>query len=273
MINPVVYYHLIGPAWSRAFRCIWMLEELGVPYELHETMPQARGVRKFNQAGKVPVLIETFSSNKNLKEISSDDADSTFALSESVAINTYLGDKFYLHSNGGNDDNTDAWLVPKPGTRERALYDQTVLFILSELDSQALWTYRKHTAMGRFFGHVPEIEKPCHDHFEKMNMLMAHQLKSHGSTESANCYLLGSQFTAADILYVHCLDWAKSYGWNKNYSEHLLAYLDRCHQRPAYIRAKDIRKASNANLEKYQSQVDDGTGKQTQPRPTPTSQL
>jgi glutathione S-transferase len=212
-------YHIIGPAWTRTFRCIWMMEELGTPYGLHEEMPQSRGVKKHNPSGKVPILLEY----ERQGFISLEDSKPSFVLAESVAINNYLGDTF------------QSTLVPKSG-RERAIYDQTILFLLSEIDGQALWMYRKHVHLAKFFGHVPEIEKPCKEHFERMNKLVSDQL-----INSEGVYLLGKQFTAADILYVHCLSWAKTYGWHKSYSEHLLAYLDRCKQRPAYLKTVAIR--------------------------------
>ena len=223
------------------------MEELGVPYELHSTLPQTRGVKKYNPAGKVPVLIET--SAPSLDQLKADDKDSNndddppFILAESMAINNYLGDKY-----------SSGTLVPTAGTKERALYDQTILFLMSELDAQALWVYRKHTALGRYFGHVPEMEQPCRNHFEQMNQVLSNQLKQAMTTttnqdESSDegGFLLGNQFTAADILYVHCLDWAKVYGWHETYPTHVVAYLDRCHGRPAYQRAKALRDQSQNN--------------------------
>merc|ERR1719210_1550627 len=96
-----------------------MLEELGVPYELVPVNPMAGEARKsdfrgLNPHAKVPCL-----------------QDGDFVLSESAAINTYLGDKF-------------GRLVPQHGTQERALYDQWCFFLMSELDAQALYIHRKH---------------------------------------------------------------------------------------------------------------------------------
>mmetsp|Transcript_6942 Transcript_6942/g.9015 ORF Transcript_6942/g.9015 Transcript_6942/m.9015 type:complete len:232 (+) Transcript_6942:84-779(+) len=212
-------YHLVGPTWSRAFRCIWMMEELGIQYTLHESMPSSAAVKKHNPSGKVPVLLEYEDQQSSLLE----DSRPSFVLAESAAINTYLGESF-----GSN-------IIPG-SAREKALYDQTILFILSEIDGQALWTYRKHAELGKYFGHLPEIEEPCKAHFEKMNKLMSDQLEDSGGP-----YLLGKDFTAADILYVHCLGWAKSYDWHHSYSERLLDYVTLCLQRPGYQKAKAIR--------------------------------
>ena len=61
-------------------------------------------------------------------------------------------------------------------------------------------------------------------------------------------YLLGSQFSAADILLVHCCNWADSIGWAATWPDDLgpdlhaalAAYLDRCRARDAYARAKAL---------------------------------
>lgn len=69
-------YKIIGFPRTRAMRVIWMLEELGEPYELDPAMPHSDTVKALNPCGKVPVLI-----------------DGDTVLTESVAICTYLADK------------------------------------------------------------------------------------------------------------------------------------------------------------------------------------
>lgn len=219
----MTHYKLLGPIWSRAFRCLWILEELGLNYELVASVrlgldPQ---VREYVRSGKVPVLLEY--------EDDSSDADPTFVLYESVAINNYLAEK--VPSRG---------LIPLAGTRERALYDQTVCCILSEIDAQGLWIHRKHEALGDIFGRIPAAVDHAAMQFARMNKQIAQPLQK-------NCgpYLLGQQFTAADILYVHCLDWAQAIGWHKWPSE-LDAYLKLCRQRPAYQAAKKQQEESSS---------------------------
>lgn len=210
-----VSYGLVGAPSTRTFRCIWMIEELGIKYELFPEKPHGSSVNEYNPTGKVPVLLEYLDDPK--KPI--------FVLTESAAINTYLGDQF-----------PDSGLVPKPGTKERAHYDETILFVLSEIDAQSLWTFWKYVRMGQVFGHIPELEKGTKGHFEKMNKFLSNQLKN-----SKGDYLLGSSFTAADILYAHCLDWGISFGWKDGLDDVSMKYLEQIHQRPAYKRAKEIR--------------------------------
>jgi glutathione S-transferase len=220
----------MGPAWTRAFRCLWMLEELGVPYELIDAQPVSRRVKKFNPSGKVPVLLEYDRSDSN----GSNDKDQpSLVLTESVAINTYLGDCYDVHN---------LHLVPAVGTRERAIYDATVCSILSELDAQSLWIHRKHEGMGQHFGYIPDAVAHAAQQFRRMNEQVAQQVVTSGGP-----YLLGANFTAADILYVHCLDWASSIGWKTGqWPEHLAAYRAKCHERAAYQKVKGMRDVGKA---------------------------
>ncbi len=73
---------LYGSANSSAGRCIWLLEELNVPYEQKEVDMKAKEHKspwflKLNPNGKVPVLV-----------------DDDFVLWESYAINEYLAAKY-----------------------------------------------------------------------------------------------------------------------------------------------------------------------------------
>ena len=73
---------IYGPKMSSAFRCYWLLEELGIPYEI---MPfdfskgdsQNPEYLKLNPNGKVPTMV-----------------DDGFVLWESMAINYYLMEKY-----------------------------------------------------------------------------------------------------------------------------------------------------------------------------------
>jgi glutathione S-transferase len=73
---------LFGTAQTRAFRPLWMLEELGVPYELVKTDfangdTRTSGFLKINPNGHVPALV-----------------DGDLTLFESMAINLYLAERY-----------------------------------------------------------------------------------------------------------------------------------------------------------------------------------
>jgi len=98
-------YTVIGSTKSRALRVLWMLEELGLPYEHVAAMPRSDDVIAVNPAGKIPVLIE----------------DGLH----------YLSDK---HGR----------LTHKAGTLDRARQDSLTQFLLDEFDA-ALWMAARHS--------------------------------------------------------------------------------------------------------------------------------
>jgi glutathione S-transferase len=204
---------IIGGASFRAFRCLWMLEELGLPYSHVLAGPGNDLVLQYNPLGKVPVLID----------------EDGFSMFESAAINTFLGDK-YRHKNES--------LVPAPGTNLRGLYEQTVSVLMTEMDSQGLWIHRKHETMGDIFTRIPEAVEHARKYFNKTNRLLIKQLSEPGP------YLLGNDFTACDILYVHCLDWSNAIGWSEKWKgiPVVTKYMELCKSRPAYMKVAEMRR-------------------------------
>eukprot|EP00747_Dinoflagellata_sp_TGD_P169980 gnl/TRDRNA2_/TRDRNA2_200345_c0_seq1.p1 gnl/TRDRNA2_/TRDRNA2_200345_c0~~gnl/TRDRNA2_/TRDRNA2_200345_c0_seq1.p1 ORF type:complete len:225 (+),score=31.17 gnl/TRDRNA2_/TRDRNA2_200345_c0_seq1:75-749(+) len=214
---------LIGGAAFRPFRNIWMLEELGVGYRHVSATPRSPEATSANPFGKIPALV-----------------DGSFTMYESAAINTYLGDKFR-----GREGVKD--LVPAPGTTTRGRYEQYVFCCMAELDAQGLWIHRKHEALGQFFGAIPDAVAHAKSHVEQVIRVISADLAAGGP------YLCGEDFSAADILFVHCLNWAETIGWatwqaetDGGHSSALRAYLERCRTRPAYLAAKA--KQTDANL-------------------------
>jgi glutathione S-transferase len=209
---------LVGSAaWTfRSFRNLWMLEELGVPYTHLPCRPRSSEAFAANPFGKIPAL-----------------RDGDFAMYESAAINTYLGDKHAAQAGVPS-------LVPQPGSRERGRYEQLCASTMAELDA-ALTIHDKHShGPARIAAAVDAAEA----RFEAGAATLAAELQSTGG----EC-LLESGFSAADILFVATLDWAEhpDYQWctwgagmdgDTQEKVNLREYLQRCRGRPAYRAAK-----------------------------------
>ena len=209
---------LVGSARFRPLRNVWMLEELGVKYVHDPARPRSDAARAVNPFGKVPTLV-----------------DGDVVLYESAAINTYLGDKFRGSEAPGEV------LVPPAGTALRGRYDQLVCMIISEVDAQGLWMHRKHASeVAQYIGELnPAATEVARRHTASTMRVVVSELGD-------GPYLLGEKFSAADILLVHCMDWAESIGWGQWLDSDdapmvkLREYAERCRARPAYARAKAL---------------------------------
>lgn len=140
---------LVGTPRFRPFRNVWLLEELsdalpaelGFRYEHEVVAPQSDEARAAHPMGKVPALHV------------SDGDDGDFTLIESAAINTWLGDRFREYCRAGTEA---TFVVPRPGSRDRAAYDSFIHFLMAEADSSGLWIHRKLESLGekKAFGAV-----------------------------------------------------------------------------------------------------------------------
>jgi len=201
---------LYGMPKTRSTRISWALEEVGaeylyVPVDLGKGEGQTPEYLALNPAGKVPVLV-----------------DDDLVLSESAAICTYLGDKF-----------PDTGLVPRPGTAERAHYDQWCFFVLTELE-QPLWTISKHKFALPKERRVPGIKETSVWEFQRAAALLANGLEGKE-------YLVGERFTMADLLAAHTLSWARAFRIPQDI-ESLEEYRVKQFSRPALQVAKEKEK-------------------------------
>ncbi len=163
-------YTVIGTAKTRAARVLWMLEELGLPYEYLPYAPQSDALRGHNAAGKVPVLIAE-----------------GVALTDSFAILTYLA------------DHHGRFTYPA-GTLNRARQDGFSGLVLDELEG-LLWTSSRHSFILPEEMRMAAIKPSLKWEFERNQARLADRL--------AGPFLMGDQMTVPDILLAHCLSWAK----------------------------------------------------------------
>jgi glutathione S-transferase len=154
----ITLYH--SPA-SRAFTAYWMLEELGVPFEVR-TVDIRKGAQKeaaylkLNPAGKVPTL-----------------TDGPVVVSETPAIAIYLADRYGYGS-----------LAPKINDPDRGAYLKWMVYSSAVVDPVASLHEQKIDLPGFNFSFGA---------FDDMVQALAGVLKGRK-------YLLGSRFTAADVV-------------------------------------------------------------------------
>lgn len=223
----------------RPFRNIWMLEETNLPYSHVPCRPRGRKATSIHPLGKVPSLLVEFPSDidENSGGVSvvgaSEDGgptkgDNTLVVLESAAINTYLGDlarelQAAATTPALPTKNNYNVLVPPPATPQRAKYDSLAFFIMTELDAQSLWIHRKHDDLKKIFGDAPTAVREARRQFDNAMGVMLTELKDcskdcdgnrDGEDDDDSYYLIPSfGFSAADILFVHCCNWAQQIGW------------------------------------------------------------
>jgi glutathione S-transferase len=188
-------YTVIGGVRTRAFRVLWMLEELGQPYTHVPAAPQSEGVVGFNPAGKVPVLI-----------------DDGVPVTDSTAILTYLADKHGA-------------LTHPAGTLDRARQDSLTQFLLDEFDA-ALWMAARHS-----FILPEELRLSAIKNSLKWEVARSQKTLVHRMGEGP--FLMGAEMTVPDIILTHCGDWAEKAGFPIAEPK-LKDYLARTRARPAH---------------------------------------
>lgn len=188
-------YRVIGTVKSRAFRVMWMLDELGQDYEVLTAPPRSDLARQYNPSGKIPALL-----------------DGDDILTDSVAIMTYLADKHQR-------------LTAPAGTPDRAKQDAVTLGLIDDMDA-LLWTAAKHGTIFPDEARVPQIIPSLHAEFQRSATALDAKL---GETE----FLMGDTMTLPDILAVHCIGWAFGAGFPP-IPDRLKAYSKRLRARPAF---------------------------------------
>lgn len=196
-------YKLIGLPRTRAFRVVWMLEELGLDYEIEPAAPRSDEARSYNPSAKVPVL-----------QVGVD------LIVDSVAIIQFLADK---HGK----------FTARPGTIARAQQDSWTQFAMDDIESP-LWFNAKNDFI------LPEelrsqtAMKACRYDFDRAIGILETRL---GDKQ----FCTGDDFTVPDILLGHCANWAQKGAEWEIPAGPALDYFDRVRDRPAYHRAMEVR--------------------------------
>ncbi|MFI4999943.1 MAG: glutathione S-transferase family protein [Reyranellales bacterium] len=202
---------------SRSQRILWMLEELGVPYEVKRyerdpaTMQAPAELRAVHPLGKSPVI---------------SDGDKTIA--ESGAIIEYLAETY-----GGGK------FAPPPGTSERLRYS----YFMHYAEGSMMPPLLMKLVFSRMPQRVPFFMRPVAKAIAGAaeKTLIGPQIASHlafleGELASRD-WFAGNTFSAADVQMSFPLEAAATRAGLDSRFPKLLAFLDRIHARPAYQRA------------------------------------
>jgi glutathione S-transferase len=191
---------LYGVPGSRAMRSLWMLEDLGVPYENVKVSftgeTRQPPFLKINPNGHVPAL-----------------QDGDLILWESMAINLYLARKY------------DKGLWPKSIEGEGHVFKWSV-WAMTEVED-ALIT----ALLNRAF--LPEDQRDAKKADECEQKLQA-PLKVLDGELAGRQYLLGSSFTVADLNVASVLSLASMARIDLAAHANVAAWMARCTSRPSF---------------------------------------
>ena len=203
---------------SRSQRVLWLLEELGLPYEIEryqrdaKTMLAPDSLRKIHPLGKSPVL-----------------TDDGVTLAESGAIIEYLVERY------GNGR-----LIPPAGTPERRRYAYWLHFaegsampplllklIFDRIPTMPMPFFVKPIARGISTKVLERMVTPN----------LKRQLDFMESELAGSPWFAGAEFSAADIQMSFPLEAAAQRAGLDASRPHLVEFLKRIHARPAYKKA------------------------------------
>jgi len=199
----ITLYHA---AQSRSVRPRWMLEEIGLPYELVR-MDLAAGDQKkpeylrINPNGAVPALV-----------------DGDVRLFESGALCEYLADRF-----------PEKRLAPAVGTTARGYYYQWIHFAMSTLEPPLI-TIFVHTVTKPEAERLPQLVGPAREQLRAALGVLEQAL-------AGRTFLVADEFGTADVMVGSTLAWAQMLGLLDANTPGVAAYLGRLMGRPAFQRA------------------------------------
>lgn len=191
------HYH----PWSRAAGVRWLLEELGVPYEVNFVDP--------NAPGGAPEAYRAVHPHKKVPALELDGQ----VLTERAAITIYLADRF-----------SPGKLAPGLDDPRRAAYLRMLVYNDSVVDPCVA------------LHHTKVAHKPSDYSFGSYEDTLRH-LKTHFT---AHPFAAGSEFTAADTQVASTLGFVIHQLKAVPPEPEFLAYLARVADRPAHLRAQQL---------------------------------
>lgn len=205
---------------SRSQRVLWLLEELGLAYEIKryqrdpKTLLAPPELRNVHPLGKSPVI-----------------TDGDLTLAESGAIIEYLVSAY-----------GKGRLAPAPGTPDHVRF----IYWLHYAEGSAMPPFLLKLIFDRMDqAAAPFFIKPLVRSISKRvkTAFLLPQIKLHldylESELAGRDWFVGKDFTAADIQMSFPVEVAAARGAGMDQRPRLKAFVDRIHARPAYIRALD----------------------------------
>jgi glutathione S-transferase len=198
----IVLHHL---NYSRSFRVLWLLEELGLDYKLvkYERNAQFRAppeLAKIHPLGKAPVI-----------------EDGDLILAESAVILNYI-----------NDSYAAGRMAPPKGDKAHILHEEWLQYVESSAAFPIMMTLIGGMTGGLSDG-LAAFAEPG----------VAKMLDYIASGIGAGPFIMGEQFTLADIQFSYVLVMAAHAGLLQG-RQPILDYLTRLAARPAYAKAVEI---------------------------------
>jgi glutathione S-transferase len=189
---------------TRSARVRWTLQELDAPFESvsDRRLFGSKRLKKVHPLGKFPAV-----------------EDAGRPLFESAAICTWLADK-----------HADRGLGHASGTWDRALHDQWVSFVLSELEAH-MWSTFRNTVIYPDDKKVPAIIAQNDAELARALPVLEDYLSGHD-------YLVDDRFSVTDIITVFTTNWVRKAGHLESLPN-LNAYTLRLMERPHCPYSKD----------------------------------
>lgn len=194
-----LYHH----PWSRAANTVWMLEEIGIDYELsyvdlHAGAQKSEGFLNQNPMGKLPTLV-----------------DDEVVVTESAAIGIYLADRY-----------ASGRLAPALDDPRRATYLRWSLFAPSVIEPGAYakmadWEYKEGTVGW--------------GNYQAMMRAVVHAIEG-------KAFVLGDQFSMADMIFGGTVRYMLQFDMIDK-TDVLVDYAQRLSERPAAKKAEAINAA------------------------------
>ena len=194
---------IYGPPQTRTFRALWMAHELGLDFTQEPGMDTqgtpSDGLLEANPMAQVPAI-----------------DDDGFRLSESMAINLYLARKHGLLAPTTLEDEAQtlrwsfwAMTAVEPGLLVALKSALGILGVTKDMDAAK--------------AALAEMARP----FNVLNMAL-----------DQRDYLLGGEFTVADLNVASVLSWTRLAGADLSDYPNVEAWLKRCLSRPAAAAAQ-----------------------------------